>query len=360
MTFDLTEINLLVEQGYVMKQKHPVHPLWIYNYTNACQWAKCWNPITLQCRGLVLDEEGIVIARSFPKFFNYEELTPEQIPINEPYIITMKMDGSLILAFKYKGEFIVASRGSFMSEQAIKAQSLFTDRQKELLPEGITAIFEIIYPENRIVVNYGDTTELVLLGIIRSEDGAEKDYGSVFVGGSIMGFKVVKLISQIDFLTLRNQIPDDEEGYVINFYESRFRMKIKGAEYCRLHRVMTEISSRDVWEYLANDLPFDQLLDKTPDEWNDWLQRTINELKNNYFEVEETSIIEHVYKLNEAKSLVPDFEENQKQLKKVFAALIKDHPYKHIIFRIYSNMEYSKEIWKLIYPKRELPFKNAE
>lgn len=145
MKFDLVELEKLVEQRFVMKQKHLIHPLWIYNYTNACQWEKNWNEITLQCRGLVLDEEGNVIARSFPKFFNYEELKPEEIPTDEPYTITVKMDGSLILAFKYKGEFIVASRGSFTSEQALKAQTLFTENQIAAMAENRTYIFEIIY-----------------------------------------------------------------------------------------------------------------------------------------------------------------------------------------------------------------------
>ncbi len=32
-----------------------------------------WDDITLNCRGLILDNEGRVIAKSFQKFFNMEE-----------------------------------------------------------------------------------------------------------------------------------------------------------------------------------------------------------------------------------------------------------------------------------------------
>ena len=57
------------------------------------------------------------------------------------------------------------------------------------------------------------------------------------------------------FDLLQEEIPKDKEGYVIHF-KNGFRMKIKGNEYKRLHRILTGISNRDIWAYLRDEKPF--------------------------------------------------------------------------------------------------------
>ena len=70
---DLKKLNDLISENYVMYQKHKNAELYIYNYTNACQYAGNWNEITTMCRGLILDNQGNIVARPFNKFFNIEE-----------------------------------------------------------------------------------------------------------------------------------------------------------------------------------------------------------------------------------------------------------------------------------------------
>ncbi len=59
--------------------------------------------------------------------------------------------------------------GPSPAEQALRAnamlQTKYASALARLSPDK-TYLFEIIYPENRIVVNYGDVEELVLLAII--------------------------------------------------------------------------------------------------------------------------------------------------------------------------------------------------
>ena len=119
MKYNLEVLSGYIERGLVIKQNHPTLPLSIYNYSRTCQYDGMWDDITLNCRGLVLDLDGNVIAKPFPKFFNYEEHTPEEIP-NESFEVYEKMDGSLGIFFYYEGEWHMATRGSFTSEQAIK------------------------------------------------------------------------------------------------------------------------------------------------------------------------------------------------------------------------------------------------
>jgi len=104
-------------------------------------------PLLLQCRGLVTNSDGDIIARPFKKFFNYEEyleFAPEMIP-NESFEVFEKMDGSLGILFNYKDEWVLCTRGSFTSEQSIKGTELLKKYDYNRLPKCHTYLFEIIY-----------------------------------------------------------------------------------------------------------------------------------------------------------------------------------------------------------------------
>ena len=45
---------------------------------------------------------------------------------------------------------------------------------------------------------------------------------------------------------------------------------------------LTNISSRDIWEYLKDGKPMDEILDKVPDEFYNWVKDTKEELLNQY------------------------------------------------------------------------------
>ena len=78
----------------------------------------------------MLDNHYRSIARPLPKFFNlieYQGTIPDGVPN-----IYEKLDGSLIILFDYQGQWEVASRGSFASEQAQMAQVLLANYQADL------------------------------------------------------------------------------------------------------------------------------------------------------------------------------------------------------------------------------------
>ena len=85
--------------GLLYKQTHPTLDLTIWNYSPKVQYEGLWDDITMQCRGLVTNSNGDVIARPFKKFFNYEEHKPEELP-NEYFEVYEKMDGSLGIVFR--------------------------------------------------------------------------------------------------------------------------------------------------------------------------------------------------------------------------------------------------------------------
>ena len=70
----------------------------------------------LMARGLVVYNDGIILARPLPKFFNDFEISGSLPP--GPIEVYEKMYGSLIVMFFFNGEPIFSTKGTFPSGQA--------------------------------------------------------------------------------------------------------------------------------------------------------------------------------------------------------------------------------------------------
>ena len=350
MNFDINILNDYIQKGLVVKNDHPTLPLSIYNYSRTCQYENKWDNITKSCRGLILDKDGNVIAKSFDKFFNLEEHSTEEIP-NEDFEVYEKLDGSLGILFWYQGKWILASKGSFVSEQALKGKQILNSKYNvEPIPKGYTTLLEIIYPENRIVCNYGDDEVLVVLSMISNASGKELDYDSLLKINEETGLPVVKKYDGIqDYKTLKSLISKDREGYVVRF-RNGFRMKIKGEEYVRLHRILTGFSNVDIWEYLKDNKNLDELLDRVPDEFDSWVRNTIKDIKTEYEKLD-----------NEYKWIFKVLMRSpQSESKKGFAEHAKNYKHSGILFKMFEDKEYSHYIWKQIRPIYSKPFWQKE
>lgn len=336
----------MIEEKYISVQKHPSLDLYIYNYTQKAQFDKVWNNETLTCRGLIMDDEQNIIARPFPKFFNLQEAIDkgDQIPV-EDFIITEKMDGSLGILY-WEGDVPqIATRGSFVSDQSARACQILRDKYPKLeLNRDWTALFEIIYPENRIVVDYQGMADLVLLSVVDTQTGVEVSYGQIQGIAKTWGMPVVKKYNAIKSLSKIEQRPN-AEGYVIFFPKSNVRFKIKFDEYVRLHRLITGVNARRIWDLLRNNEPFDELFEKVPDEFFNWVKTTRESLLNQYANIEDISKIAFIT----ANSGNPSRRE--------FAGLANVFKHSGILFKMLDNQPYDEMIWKIIKPKHEVPFK---
>jgi T4 RnlA family RNA ligase len=332
MDLSLRILNKYRNEGLLYSQVHPTLPLTIWNYTEKVQYEGLWDEITLSCRGLVTDDKGVVIARPFKKFFNIEE--GKHTPTSE-FEVFEKMDGSLGIMFKYNGEVICATRGSFASDQAVWMSKFAKEyNYQDIIVDGFTYLFEIIYPENRIVVNYGDQERLVLLGIIKTESGEELPYDDI----SFEGWDIVNKYDGIrDYSELKSKIDNNAEGFVIRFSNGD-RMKIKGEEYLRLHKVMTNLSTTAVWEVLSNGGSMDDLLKDVPDEFYDKIKDYEKSLIVQFNKLEE----EYQNHFDSIKGL---------GVRKLFAqtAIMFQHP--SILFGMLDGKDISPMIWKIVKPE---------
>lgn len=322
-----------VKKGLVRSQTYK--DMTIYQYTEFTQFESLWNNCTLNARGIVFDNDGVIVQRCIPKFFNHDEpdgvkveklMLKEQLPV-----IQEKLDGSLIKITKdEKHGLVITSKASFESDQARMAKEIVEENNYSF-KEGWTYHFELIHPDNQIVLSYGDERKLVLLAIIDNRTGKDIDiYSDEFK------FEKPKLYSYETLLDVnilnKNGL---HEGVVVNY--GSYRLKYKTDEYIKLHRIVTEFSAKRVWEALSNGQRIDRR--NIPEEFIKWLDETEKELLQKHDEL--------LNKINQAVAETQD-------LTNKGIALYNDEAIKEVreyIFAIRSGKDVEAKIWKAIKPK---------
>jgi RNA ligase len=260
------------------------------------------------------------------------------------------MDGSLGILFFYEGKWVVATRGSFTSPQAVKAREMLDAKYNlESIPKSYATLFEIIYPENRIVVDYGDEEKLVVLGMTNRFNGKELDYESVVNMHSESGIPVVKRYDGIrDYSDLKSKVEQNAEGFVVKFSNGD-RMKIKGEEYLRLHKIMTNVSTTGVWELLSNGGDVNEFLKDVPDEFYKKVKEYADTLKYGFYQVSE-----HCGKAHSYFRYGKYGDREVEPTKKEYAEHVMQNshpPYRSVMFAMWDEKPYDKLIWNILKPE---------
>jgi RNA ligase len=365
----LDQLNKYHEDGLLYKQVHPTLPLTIWNYTEKVQYEGLWDEITLQCRGLITDNNtGKVLVRPFKKFFNYEEVVSKNvIPTKGDYVYVQdKMDGSLGILFNYEGEWLMATRGSFTSEQAIRGMEILKRKypvfDRAWLQE-YAYLVEIIYPENRIVVDYGKE-KITFLSVVMNEgyphwkptEETELHWTtacSIMMGNGIKKKDIVKTEQHFNFSdelykSLKEKNENNKEGFVLRFHPGNFRIKIKFEEYVRLHKIMTNVSTTAIWEILSSGGDIDAILKDVPDEFYKKIKSYVSTLNYGYYQYwNQLGKTYDYFRFGKYGDVDPE------PTKKQFAEHIKNHHpiAKSIMFAMWDGKDYDKIIWRALKPE---------
>ncbi|GGM74098.1 RNA ligase [Dactylosporangium sucinum] len=338
-------LTAMVSGGYIRTQRHPALPLLIHNYTEKAQYDNVWNPATLACRGLVVSAvTGTVLARPFAKFFNHGQPGAPELDLDGPVSVTDKADGSLGVLFPTPDGHAVATRGSFDSTQARHATAVWRSRYAGRFtpPEGRTLLFEIIYPGNRIVLDYGDLDDLVLLGAV--DIGTGRSHGPAGVAGW-----PGPAVESFGYATLAEALAapprDNREGLVVHFVGPDTRLKIKYAEYVRLHRIVTGLNARVVWEAVVGGT-LDQLLEPLPDEFHAWATKIAVSLRSEVAALHAS--VEATFE-SVVAGLPPGW------ARKDFALAVARHPMRGCLFLRLDEKDYDSHLWQQVRPSLEEP-----
>jgi RNA ligase len=377
---DADELAAAIDAKYVKVQTHPDRPgLRILNYTDACMWDKAWTNVTMTCRGLIVDENDVVIARPWRKFFNYGEHADATLNLTAPVQVTDKRDGSLGISYPTPDGPAIAIRGSFASEQAVHATELYQRRYAESFDpmDGVTYLFEVTYPGNRIVIDYGDLDDLILLGAVHIETGIY--YGpndSVCSHWPGPRPEVFEHHTLADALTAPPR--PNAEGLVIRYLDgpsAGMMLKLKQADYVQAHRLLSGLTARRLWERIAvhsirechPDMPsrqigqalhldiadvdgilqagpnwMDDIRKTMPEEFTAWIDETATRLRD-----EAASVAREVAVVTAAMFGRP---------RKEAARIIATHQYRGLVFAALDVKPIAPGVWAMIRPAHERPF----
>ena len=216
-----------------------------------------WNKDNLHFRSSVWNYEGELVSASFKKFFNageQPELSP--LPTNlKKCKFVQKLDGSTLIVSKYKGNFILRTRGTVDASGMEKNGHEIEQFKSIILPKidneietwDYSVIFEWVSPLNRVVLLYPEP-KWYLIGVVNHSDYSLVTQESLDEMAQTYGLLRPPIYSFDDVTSLQDIIKKVEawvgiEGIVIYSDNGQSLHKSKGLDYLARHRLKSELGS---------------------------------------------------------------------------------------------------------------------
>lgn len=225
-----------------------------------------WTSENLHFRSSVWDDDGNLISAGFPKFFNWGEkpiLSPVPSSLKDATVIE-KMDGSLFIVSKFKGEYILRTRGTIDArvldngdEISVFEQNFlpYCDELNKSDTWDFSLLFEWVSSTNKIVITYDDCPDWILIGGVNHSDYSLFAQERLDIIAETFDWKrpvrykfstITELLESVDSF-------NDKEGVVVYTKNDQTIHKCKSAWYLKLHHLKSELSSlekvMDVWFY---------------------------------------------------------------------------------------------------------------
>jgi hypothetical protein len=321
---------------------HPTDNRVILNYSQIDSPKS--NEIVRECRGLVLDKtNGDLVARAFPRFFNWGELEHEEKWfVWENCYVNHKEDGSLILLYYYNGEWHINTRGSFGQGEVIKGlmtwrelfEAAFTDFHvfKQIADKSFTYVFELCSQYNKVVRQYPNPT-LYLLSAYNGHhelnpevvDCIAAEYGL----NRPLTVKCNDIFDAMGYICKLEVNDKTFEGVVIRDINNK-RWKVKNPSYIALHRLADNGNLMSAKKLLPLVLTgeIDEIITYFP-EIKDRLYALKAELEREFKMVDNIWFCHH----------------DQPSQKKFAQTVLKETKFSHILFEARKKGVHPKELW---------------
>lgn len=335
-----------ITAGYINRRFHPEFPeLATVGYSDKAQFDRHWTDTVKALRGVIYNIHTTeVLARPFAKFFNYGDDT--HVEQFSPDTLIMgawdKADGSLGIQYtRPDGKQAIATRGSFESDQAIHATELLNNdpRYRKFLNteanEIGTFLWEVVYKNNRIVLNYGERDDLILIGFTYLNDGHYQPPYQNTVDN-------LPFVQQFPVRTLGDVLampPRENAEGVVFWLDDQTPVKLKQEDYIALHRIVSSLNKKEIWRQLSAGT-YDEFVVALPDEFHQWARETADELMVQYDYIVEKAAID----FGNLRGFTSD--------RAAFAAEAKKYgPEARYLFLLLDGREIDSAIWRSLEPK---------
>ena len=378
---DTINLNLFLkeaERTTVNSTTSPCGNYILFKYSKTISYEENWTETSLQSRGIVFDlRNGECVAFPYEKFFNLNELSEsletrfrkeglerftsrwDWSEIEGSHVLD-KLDGSLVIIWlDNEGKLRSNTPGSFESEQAvfalewIKNNSLSERILKEFWKNGgeyHTLLGEFIHPSSKMVVKYPASMNGIHLHSARKKDfswASKEELGFI---SERTGLDLVKFFNSPVQLLLeegKSRAGTEMEGWV--FWDSSGRrIKIKTAEYCSLHRIISHTHPNrviDISNSLESKITFP--VDKLPEFFqrvDKWISEIEEEDRPDF-----QKFVDEIHKELEVVQRAKDFAKTTKLSKREIAAIQElSKEEKAIVFTILDNKELRVPLRRLI------------
>jgi T4 RnlA family RNA ligase len=235
-----------------------------------------WWGLRRQCRGLIFSHDGNVISLPIMKFFNVnerEETQSSQIDLNRNHVILEKLDGSMCRPIPIFDSYRIGTKMgitdvALMAEEFIAVNPNYDQFIREVLSTNMSPQFEFCSRKQKIVIDY-PKDRLVLLSIRDLDTGKEMSLESIRRWANDYSVEVIQEYQGTieNILELLNSASElsNQEGWVIRFLDDGSAVKIKGAEYLKMHRAKDSVLRENAIIELIIDEQLDDIKPLLPE-----------------------------------------------------------------------------------------------
>ena len=315
----------------------------IFNYNKECDFA---DPVVQESRGIIIDiEEMEVVCWPFRKFGNYGEGYADDIDWNTARV-QEKIDGSIIKLWynnftdrwQWSTNSMIDANDAMIMDASVSFMALisrsynFKNIPYSSLDKNKTYIFELVAPEQKIVIRY-DIPYLYHIGTRSNLTGMESndDIG-------IKKPEEYSLHSIKDCIRAAEGLNTDEdnvthEGFVV--VDGNWnRVKVKSPEYVYAHRLETlhVYTKRRLLPLIrVNDKAIDVLLEKD----------AYSEVYIRYYQLKYAELKRDVrIAITKTRSMYEEFEHDRKCL----AGYLRNEPLQKFCFKAIDNNKSADDI----------------
>lgn len=299
-------------------------------------------------RGTAFSKEtGKIISLSFEKFHNLGECPGYMFDdikshLQFGFTSTEKLDGSMVRVIPINNElgFVFATRGGESREAMMAADYVKTlghrnsiySTIKSLLSIGLIPIFEFTSRKNRVVIDH-PCDDLTLLAV-RSIHTGQYIHDIKKIAKN-MGLYCVtsEFYDSHEFGAFVEEIknyPVHQEGVVLQLIDGK-RIKIKGDEYCFAHKSLDGLKFEKDALKACIDGSIDDIIPILPETQRIHIEQYRAKVLDKLTEFANKLTVDRDEILNKTHGV------DDKEYRKQFAELSKDHPFFSLLMRITFN-----------------------